>query len=268
MAKESRENLRQTFDQVAELYDQARPGYPEQLFDDLFSIGGLKHGASVLEIGCGTGQATIPLARRGSRLVCLELGEHLAAVARRELAEFRQVEVITGAFEAWEPRAGSMFGAVFAATSWHWLDPAVRYAKAARVLTPEGVLAIVSGGHAFPAGFDSFFTEIQECYNAIGERMEQWPPPRPDEVPDEREDIERSELFEDVRVKRYLWAQDYTADQYVDLLNTYSGHRVMDPPKRAALYAKLRRRINARPGGSIHKHYLSILHVARLRADR
>src|SRR5262249_28977835 len=151
-------------------------------------------GAAVLEIGCGTGQATGPLARRGCRLTCVELGGCLAAVARRNLAAFPNVEVIVSAFETWEPH-GALFDVVFAATSWHWLDPNVRYAAVARVLKPGGTLAFVSGGHAFPEDFDPFFTRIQQCYEALNEGFGTWPPPKPDDVPDERAEVERSGLF-------------------------------------------------------------------------
>jgi SAM-dependent methyltransferase len=52
---------------VASLYDEVRPGYPERLFDDLASLSGTGPGTRALESGCGTGQATLPLARRGYR---------------------------------------------------------------------------------------------------------------------------------------------------------------------------------------------------------
>src|SRR4051812_4997557 len=97
-----REQLRTTFEQVPELYDRARPAYPEELFDDLGALAGLREGARLLEIGCGTGQATLPLARRGYSVVCVELGAGLAAVAQRKLAQFPQVEVVNANFEAWE----------------------------------------------------------------------------------------------------------------------------------------------------------------------
>jgi SAM-dependent methyltransferase len=147
MIEADRDKLKRTFDHDAELYDQARPDYPDQIFDDLFALGALEHDATVLEVGSGTGQATRHLARRGSRVVCVELGENLATVARRNLELFPQVEVVTRAFESWAPR-DSRFDAVFAATSWHWLDPEVRYEKAARVRKPGGILAIVDNGHA------------------------------------------------------------------------------------------------------------------------
>jgi len=258
------EILRYSFDQIATLYDRARPNYPEQLFNDLFALGNLEPGARVLEIGCGTGQASRALARRGCRLVCVELGERLAEIARRNLADFPLVEVVTASFDTWE-RPGLDVDMVFAASAWHWLDPSTRYARAARLLKPGGLLALVIGGHAFPQDFDPFFTDIQSCYDVIGEGFAKWPPPTPEEVPDERQAIEGSGLFEDVRVRRYLWTVDYTADTYIDLLNTYSGHIVMNKSKRDLLYAEIRQRISARPSGQVRKHYLSILHMARLR---
>jgi 16S rRNA A1518/A1519 N6-dimethyltransferase RsmA/KsgA/DIM1 with predicted DNA glycosylase/AP lyase activity len=98
MADDVRDKLKRTFDQAAELYDKARPDYPDRIFDDLFALGALEHDATVLEVGRGTGQATRHLARRGCRVVCVELGENLAAVARRNLEPFPHVEVVASAF--------------------------------------------------------------------------------------------------------------------------------------------------------------------------
>jgi 16S rRNA A1518/A1519 N6-dimethyltransferase RsmA/KsgA/DIM1 with predicted DNA glycosylase/AP lyase activity len=92
---------RASFDKDAELYERARPGYPRELFDDLADLAGLRPGARVLEIGSGTGQATLPLAERKLEITAIELGPNLAAVARRKLARFPNVAVIVGAFEDW-----------------------------------------------------------------------------------------------------------------------------------------------------------------------
>jgi SAM-dependent methyltransferase len=266
MDDESRLQRARTFDEVGELYDRARRAYPEEFFDDLFSLAGLApDGIEVLEIGCGTGQATVPLARRGCRIVCVEMGENLARIARRNLAQFPRVTVVTAPFEEWEPR-GAAFDMVFAATSWHWLDPRIRYPRAASVLRPGRVLAFTTSRHAFPPGFDSFFTEVQASYDAIGEGRIEWPPPPPEKIADAREEIERSGFFEDVRVARYLWTSDFTADEYVAFLNTTSDHRLMDPSKREWLFSEMRRLINARPGGRVRRPLLTILHVAHKKA--
>src|SRR5487761_993727 len=93
-----RETLRQTFDQAAGLYDRARLAYPDALTDDLVALAGLAPGDRLLEVGCATGKASLPLARRGFRISCVELGTELAAVARRNLAGF-DAEVIQEKFE-------------------------------------------------------------------------------------------------------------------------------------------------------------------------
>ncbi len=262
MTRRNREGLKWTFDQRAEHYDKARPPYPERIFDDLFALVNLRPNATVLEIGCGPGRASRVLAARGCRLTCLELGPRMADVARRNLAQFPRVEVITSAFESWDSR-DKRFDMVFAASSWHWLDPHTRFEKAAQVLDPRGVLVILSGKHAFPEGFDPFFTEIGSCYEQLGEFRSAWPPPTPDQVADNRADIERSGLFTLVVVKRYVWAVEYSAESYIDELNTHSSHIAWPQWKRDKLSAEVRRIINRRPEGRIRKHYLSMLHVCR-----
>ena len=124
---EDRERLRQTFDAAAARYDRVRPEYPGALYDDLVTLAGLTPGDQLLEVGCATGKATRPLARRGYRITCVELGAELAAVARQNLTGL-EVEVVRAAFEQW--RAPHPFGLVYAATAWHWIDPAVRYQRA------------------------------------------------------------------------------------------------------------------------------------------
>ena len=74
MTDELRATRRAIFDEVPELYDRVRPGYPAQLFEDVVGLSGIGARARVLEIGPGTGQATLPLAQRGYELTAVELG--------------------------------------------------------------------------------------------------------------------------------------------------------------------------------------------------
>ncbi|MGW5068775.1 class I SAM-dependent methyltransferase [Streptomyces cyaneofuscatus] len=67
-----RAQLARIFDEDAELYDRARPGYPPALYDDLAELAGARPGSRVLEVGCGTGQATVPLAARGCPIIAVE----------------------------------------------------------------------------------------------------------------------------------------------------------------------------------------------------
>jgi SAM-dependent methyltransferase len=214
----------------------------------------------MLEIGCGTGQATVALAERGFEITCVELGERLAAVARRNLAAFPTVEVVTAPFETWVPRSAD-FGAVVAFTSFHWVDPKVRYVKSANMLGQDGSLGLIATKHVLGEDGDPFFVDVQEDYAAL-RATPQWangPPPAPDEVPDLAEEIEGSGVFRNVAVRRYEWDVVYAADEYIAVLDTYSGHRALDPEIRSQLYDRIRRRIE----GTVRKTYLATLNVAR-----
>jgi SAM-dependent methyltransferase len=158
-----RELLRTTFDGAALLYDEVRPGYPEALFDDVVSLSGIPPEGSVLEIGCGTGQATAPLARRGYRILCVEIGENLAAVARRNLAEYPLAEVRTGDFE-YCPVPEGAFDLAVSATAFHWLDPACAYPRVNRVLRSGGAIALFWNGHVHNDASKGFFEAAQRIY--------------------------------------------------------------------------------------------------------
>lgn len=256
-----RQRLRATFEEVPELYDRARPTYPPELFDDLVVLARLRRGARVLEIGCGTGQATIPLAERDLEIVCVELGERLAAVARRNLAGYPNVEVANADFENWQP-TGDAFDAVVAFTAFHWVDPGVRYEKSAALLNAGGALAVIATQHVLPEGGDSFFADVQEDYDVVAPDPDNRAPPRPEEVDDLASEIEASGRFRKTAVRRYLWDVTYSADEYIALLETYSGHRALDDDTRQRLYLRIRRRIEARPKGRVTKTSLAALNVA------
>jgi SAM-dependent methyltransferase len=95
----SRRGLRGGFDADAGAYDRTRPVCPDVLFDDLVRLARLGRGDRVLEIGCGTGQATVPMAERGLAVTAVELGAALADLARHRTARFPGVAVATTSFE-------------------------------------------------------------------------------------------------------------------------------------------------------------------------
>lgn len=256
------ERRRSTFDEVAETYDRVRPGYLPQIFDDLAELAGIGPGCRVLEIGCGTGQATVPLAERGCTIVAVELGAEMAAIARRKLARFPRAEVITAAFEMW-PLPKDSFDVVLSATAFHWIDPTVRVVKSADALRPGGVLATI-GTHHIAGGTQAFFVECQECYERWDPSNPHGPgPPTADETPRDAEEIERSGRFESPEFRRYEWEVPYSTARYLDVLSTYSDHRALAPDVRTGLWDCIARLIDTRYGGEIVKRYLSELRVAR-----
>jgi SAM-dependent methyltransferase len=182
-AAERHQLRKRSFDAAARLYDKFRPGYPEPLFNDLVELSGLPEGGRILEIGPGTGQATLPLARRGFSIVGIEMGASMARLCRRNLRGFPNVEILNVAFEDWTgdtssrktgtvpsrgpvrrgqtrgefdaaapgacPLGGTVpcfprsFDMVFAATAFHWVASKSAFTRCAKVLKPHGSLALV-----------------------------------------------------------------------------------------------------------------------------
>src|SRR5262249_53536719 len=104
MALPNRRDLGRVFNEVPGLYARVRPGYPDELFADLVTITGIDERSSVLEVGCGTGQATRSLATLGCSVTAVEPGTDMAALARQRLATSGNVKIETSTFEEWDDR--------------------------------------------------------------------------------------------------------------------------------------------------------------------
>jgi SAM-dependent methyltransferase len=252
---------RTSFDRAARLYDEARPGYPEALFADVVALSGLPAGGSILEIGCGTGQATLPFAGRGFRMLCLDIGPELAAVAAEKLRPFPNVEVRAAAFEDFSP-AGRTFDLVISGTAFHWVDQRVGLKKAAAALRPGGALALFWNLHANQDA--KFFRAAQEVYRRHAPEMES---PRGGKAQFEswfegRVEKIRAGGFREVVERRYSWSADYDAERYLKLLGTFSDHLALAEEARRSLFSGLAELI-ARHGGTVTNEYLTILYVAR-----
>jgi SAM-dependent methyltransferase len=261
---QDRLQLRQTFDHDAQLYDEARPGYPEALFNDIVSFSALPTQGHVLEIGCGTGKATVPMARRGYHLLGIELGANLAAVARRNLEPYPQAQVYVGTFEDW-PGEQESFDLAISATAFHWIDPAISYQKTAQMLKPSGSIALFWHVHVQSEASRGFFEEVQQIYlREVPEQTEKYGPLLwPDEIAEPvKAEIEQTGLFRDVTVHRYRWDVIYDAASYLRLLSTYSNHIALDDQRRNRLFHDIADLINTRFDGRITKGYLAILYMA------
>lgn len=251
----SRQTLRQTFGEDAELYDRVRPTYPPRLFDDL--AGMLGDEPRVLEIGPGTGQATAAMVARGWSVTAVELSLDLAGVLRRKVP---QVEVVVADFDTWELPVAS-YDLVISATAFHWLDPETRMRRCADVLRPGGALAVVETYHV-AGGTQQFFRDVQRCYERFTDDADKdgGEPQPADAVPRDSSEFDASGRYGPVEFRRYPWDRAYSAAEYLELLSSYSGHRALTSERRDGLYECVRALIDA-AGGSVTKSYLNQLCV-------
>ncbi|MFJ9682560.1 class I SAM-dependent methyltransferase [Streptomyces sp. NPDC101194] len=248
--------MAESFGTDAQRYDRARPGYPDDLVARV--VAG-SPGPDVLDVGCGTGIAARQFQAAGCAVLGVEPDARMADFAQ---ARGLQVEVAT--FEAWEP-AGRVFDALIAAQSWHWVAPVAGGVKAARVLRPNGRLAIF--GHVFepPA-------EVAEPFAAACRRVvpdspfSHQPARRPSDVyragyAKIADKIRETEQFNDLEQWRFDWEQSYTRDQWLDLLPTTGGLTRLRPDQLAEILGAVGLAIEAL-GGRFTMHYTTLVTTA------
>jgi SAM-dependent methyltransferase len=248
------------FDEVADTYDRVRPGYPEALVRDVVALCGLSSASRVLEVGCGSGQATRAFAPLDFEMVCLEPGRRLAALAAARCAPWPSVRVETVAFEDWPLERGS-FALVLSAQAFHWIDPRVRFAKAAAALRPDGSLAIVANR---PVVRESpLRRELDQAYARFAPTLTARLPATGSAArSDPRDDIEASGLFGKVTTREYAWSREYSARDYADLMRTQSDHRLLEAASLDTLLGAIAAVVERR-GGSIETEWVASVWVAR-----
>ena len=258
--------LRTTFDRIAEQYDAARPGYPEPLIEDVIALSKLQTGGRILEIGCGPGTATLPFARRGYSMLCLELGENLAALAAEHCRPYPAVEIRNTTFEDW-PLRRQAFDLVISASAFHWIPPGPGHAKVAAALNDAGSMALF-WNHSL--GLDPHLSEVlEQVYRERAPELGEYLPGRRSTdalVKQTVAEIDASGLFDEVAVRRYPWMGEYTAGSYIRLLGTYSPMINLEDGIRSVLFAGIREAIE-RCGGVVINRNSAVLYVARVKRE-
>ncbi len=251
------------FDEVPFLYDRARPGYPAAAIDDAIALGAVPHAGRVLEVGPGTGQATLPMAARGLRVTAIEPGRRMAALLARKLRPYPGCRVVTGRFEDWKVEPSS-FDLVISATAFHWVEPVLRFRLAADALRPSGAIALIRNDHVAGPGSDVYYRRAKGLYDRFAPELgERFRVRAESEIHGSAEEMNGSGYFEVVAERRYRWEERYTSGRLLELLGTYSDHRSLAPAARASLFDAIGRLIDGELGGSFVDHYLTTLCIAR-----
>ncbi|BEP13076.1 class I SAM-dependent methyltransferase [Acidothermaceae bacterium B102] len=223
-----------SFGPVADIYDRIRPGYPAELFADLLSYV-TPPLARVIEVGAGTGRATLALTEHGLAVHAIEPDPLMAAVLRERVPS---AEVTVGSFEQ-TPTDGA-YDLLVSAQAWHWVDPLVRWTRAEEVLRPGGSMALF-WNHDHPADPD-VADRLQAAHQRWtpdiriddplpeGDAADQWPGPH----------LAQLSAFTDLESRRYSWQRVLTGTDYVELLSTMSKYRVQSEATRSSLLADLR----------------------------
>jgi SAM-dependent methyltransferase len=217
---------RTVFGEVAQDYDQVRPGYPDEIAASILAY----HGAPpsrVVEIGAGTGKATAVLRRVGAPMTCVEPDARMAAVLQ---AACPDVEVHHTSFERWTAPPGGV-PVIACAMAWHWLAAETRNQHAHDALVPGGTLAVF--GHRYdyadPDLGAAVGTVLRAIDPALTERPSGW----------FRDDIAGSGLFADITVEVLHRQLTLSKEQFLRLNTTFGPYRTRSPQQRAAGLAAL-----------------------------
>lgn len=238
------------WDAAAVDYDRLRPRYPDQLFDDLIALDGLPDSARVVEIGMGTGIATLPLVERGCRVTGIEPSAGMATVAAATLSG--RARIVIGTFEDAELDAGADL--VVAFNSWHWVDPARAVDRLAGVLRPGGWVGLV-------------WTEVvswgQEPFeSAVAERLGVPWPKSFDVVSQSVASVADDPRFGPLTQRRYRFSRQLDAESYLAVMRTYGGAHTDERD------AVIRETINDLCGGVVSKTEDAVLYLCQEASGR
>ncbi|OBZ12803.1 class I SAM-dependent methyltransferase [Bacillus sp. FJAT-26390] len=251
-----------TFNEIAREYDKYRPRYPEQLFTDILKLAAIKQGDSILEIGCGTGQATKGFVDLGfDNVTCIELGQKLVELTREKFKNKPNVNIINSSFESWQSEK-SNFNLAISGTAFHFIQPQeVGYRKVFDLLNDEGSIAFFWTVHI--PSFDDVSNRIRESYNRYAPQLDDSKNPTIEQIIDDRSVLTLKDgLFKELEIKQYICNHTYTADEYISLLNTNSRHRLLPDNVRFELFGEIKEAIEE-DGGTLNKPQAVVLYHAK-----
>ena len=214
---------------IADTYDEIRPSYPDELIEDILCKTGIKSSDRLLEIGAGTGKATIQFAQKGFDIHAIELGEDMAAILMEKCADYEKVKVTIAPFEQWTSKDNLKYHMIYCAQAFHWLDPNVKYEKCHSLLENNGYLVLIWYNPC-----DDNSPKEEERQNKIHEIINKYvsdyfvhngKPQRREHHGLNKEDeriteIKSSGLFTLIEKKEYLYETRNNADEYLKIIKS------------------------------------------------
>jgi len=251
------------FGEVASTYDEIRASYPDATIDRVVELTSLSGPCEILDVGCGTGILSEAFIGRSHKVLGIEPSSEMAAMARRKFAGNPNFRLHLVDFQAWSP-GRERFDLVVAGQSWHWMDPATRFADAAAALRDTGHLGLFWNT---PQPLEATLQDaLDEAYAEHAPGMLGGPPGSKaglgGNAPDE--EIEQADRFELVEVVEHQWTRRYDSQAYAKLLSTQSDHRLLNDAYRDALLGAIADVIDDIGDGTITVPYVCRAYVARL----
>ena len=137
--------VRQQYDQIAAVYDRRWSAYIANTLSFLKNWAQISPTATVLDVGCGTGEFEQLLLREHptQRLVGVDISKKMLLVAQQKCRAYPNVEFHTASVTSL-PFVSNSFDIVISANAFHYFDrPLAALAEIKRVLKPDGTVVIL-----------------------------------------------------------------------------------------------------------------------------
>jgi SAM-dependent methyltransferase len=211
------------FARAADVYERARPSYPQEAIDWLVAQTGLGPGQTVVDLGAGTGKLTRLLIPTGARVIAVE------PIAEMR-AHIEGCEVVDGAAEA-IPLPDASADVVTVAQALHWFDQERALPEIHRVLRASGSLVLFWNMRDLD---DPVQRGVEELLGTIRREV-------PGQIAGEwREPLERSDLFGPARVGEFTIEQQFTTDDLCDRVASTSFVAALPAVDREELLVRVR----------------------------
>ncbi len=235
--------LRKSFDSEVANYEKWRPSYCTGLFNDIIEYSKLDSKKQCLEIGCGTGQATEPILMTGSSLLALELGSNFTEFTKNKFIHYKNFQIENADFEKYELE-NNKYDLVFSGTAFHWISEKIGYTKAFNILKSGGTLALFWNRPGPKSFEDPLHLKMQEVYAKYRSSEEMQKAKNERENPQERyvkiiNTIENYG-FANAECRLYNQVREFTADEYIGLLSTYSDNISLQEPVKTRFFTEMR----------------------------
>lgn len=261
----SMKGMEWTFDTASSLYEKMRPGYVDGVYQTIFDYCPINSSSRVLEIGIGSGQATLPFLQTGCRYTAVEYGAQLSEQCREKFKDYPGFSVITGRFEDVEPERET-YDLVVSATAFHWVPEEIGYPKVYSILKHGGTFARFAN-HPFrdkgnPALGEEIDALYRKYYDAFYHKERQPLQEYGEEQARQVAMTAQAYGFEEIRYALFSRTRTFRAEEYRMLLGTYSDHIAITEPIRTEFFARIEEAIN-RHGGEITIYDTIDLQLAR-----
>jgi ubiquinone/menaquinone biosynthesis C-methylase UbiE len=230
--------LKEAFGNISNLYDTTRPSYPKQLVNDILNISRIPPKGKILEIGCGSGKATVLFAQKRYNITALDISGELVSIAKKNLSQLPNIQFIISQFEDAD-LPSNYYDLVISAQSFHWIEPDIGFQKVYDVLKDAGYLALFWNLRRYESS--ELLLKIKKLYE---KHCPDYSPGAANKV---MRDLANCELFEQIQTKEYLMNIQYTREEYINLTKTYSWIASLNPETKEKFLSDLSDLLNIYP---------------------